>query len=80
MDLPQLVSLECDASHTVSDISYDSGVLNLVSDYTTDMEGGNCTLNVTFDSSIIISPETSLSFTTVSDTESLVIVQYPSEY
>ena len=76
MDLDQYVSLICqDTTYKVSDLVYDSsGQLALTVDYTSDMEGRPCVLEVSFDSSIVISPNISLNFDAVSNNMKLIII------
>jgi len=42
MDFGSFLSLSCDCAYTVSDIKYTDGELQLVVDYTQDMEGVPC--------------------------------------
>ena len=66
MDLYQQVNLSCDASYSISEITYSSGNLKIIADYTTDMEGLNCNLTVVYDHSVIVSPTFALSFLAIS--------------
>jgi hypothetical protein len=81
MNLTQYVVLTCqDTAYVIKEISYSNGDLTLTVDYTTDMESHSCLLSLSFDSSIIRSPNTSLSFSAKSQTLKLVIVTRPQEY
>ena len=73
MNLSSHVTLVCDSQYTLSSISYASGKLEIVADYTTDMEGKDCVLSLTFDLNIINSQNISLSFVAVSETSPLII-------
>jgi len=82
MDLTQQVDLICqDTNYDVSAISYDSsGILTLTADYSTDMEGKSCTLNISFDRTVIVSPNSTLSFEAISKTLPLIILNNQAEY
>lgn len=81
MDLLSYVTLDCPATYSVSDISYQSssGKMTVTADYTTDMEGRDCNLTMAFDSVSIRSPNTTVEFVAVSETLPLEIVEYQEE-
>lgn len=56
MDLSQHVTLNCDSTYFISYISYSSGILTINTEYSEDMEDRQCVLNLTFNSTVIISP------------------------
>lgn len=60
MNLDTCVSLDCPVAFTIDQISYSLGILQLELDYTEDLEGLTCRLNVTFESSVVLSPEASI--------------------
>ena len=66
MHLQSHVVFLCNASYTVSSILYFNGELEIQADYTTDLEGENCTISFSFDPQIIISPPLRLHFQAVS--------------
>jgi cysteine-rich repeat protein len=66
MSLTHSVSLLCNSEYTVTEISYAAGVLKVVVDYTKDMEGVECTLNIDYDSAVIKSANSSVDFQAVS--------------
>ena len=39
MDLWNFVQFTCDAQHTLTSVTYESGVLTVVTDFSTDLEG-----------------------------------------
>lgn len=80
MNLSQYASFLCDSTYIISDISYSTGTLKIVADYSTDMEGLPCELTLSFDSGVIRSPNASLSFSAVSRNAPLIISHHLSEY
>ncbi len=80
MDLAQCVILDCSAEYSVSAISYSKGVLTLTADYSTDMEGEQCSLTMHYDSTVVRSPNSSLSFTALSRNEKLIVSNHLSAY
>ena len=76
MNLSSYVKLDCTINETVSDIVYDhNGELTLTVSFTTDLEGMPCSVNLIFDTTIIESPNITLTFNAVSETQPLRIVQ-----
>ena len=75
MQLSKQVSLDCNSLYSISQISYTSGTLTLIIDYSEDLEGRDCTLEMAFDPNVIASDNATLSFQAVSDTLPLVISQ-----
>ncbi len=61
-------------------MNFADGVLQIITEFTTDMEGFPCDLEASFDSNIIISPNVTLSFKAVSNNIPLVISKYYSQY
>jgi cysteine-rich repeat protein len=53
MDLSQAVNLTCHSQYTVSEVSYSSGVLRILADYSQDMEGVECLLTFNYDSTLV---------------------------
>jgi cysteine-rich repeat protein len=74
MDLRQCVELECElTAYAVSKIAYSSGTLEIIADYTEDMEGRACLLTFSYNASVIISPNSTLSFEAVSRNAPLIV-------
>lgn len=80
MNLYELVNLTCEADYEVSSITYVSGVMTIIVDYSSDVEERACSLNVAFDSNYIRTPTTWLNFTAQSETMPLIIFSLDSEY
>jgi hypothetical protein len=74
MNLTNNVSLLCNSEYTVSEVSYSAGVLKVVVDYTQDMEGVECTLNIDYDPAVIESTNSSVDFQAISSNEQLLIM------
>ena len=55
-------------------------MLTLTADYSIDMEGKSCRLDLSFDSNYIRSPNTSVNFEAVSKTLPLIIITKQEEY
>jgi hypothetical protein len=74
MNLSQRVAILCDYSaYTVTDLSYDRGTLSITVDFSEDLEGRNCNLTVSYDTSLIRSPDSFLAFTVQSNTTALIL-------
>ena len=80
MHLSQHVSLDCNASSFISQVSYLNGILEIRVDYTTDMEDQNCTVTFSFDQQIIQSPTINFGFQAVSENTPLIITSYGDSY
>jgi hypothetical protein len=72
MNLSHYVTFTCASSYTVSALDYSAGVLSITADYTEDLEGRACTLDVAYNSSLIRGPAFSLAFDAKSDNEALL--------
>lgn len=80
MDLASLTTFTCNANYSISSVTFDgSGLLTVTVDYSTDLEGLPSSMTLAFDSSIIRSPNITVSFDAVSKTLPLVIVKYQEE-
>ncbi len=62
MNLLDNVKLICDGNYSIESINYSSGQLIIKADYTSDMEGSQCKLEMTFDRKIVRSPSAKLKF------------------
>ncbi len=80
MDLYQYVNMNCEANYEISEINYSSGVLTIVVDYSSDLEGKTCNLTVAFDNNYIRTPSTWFNFTAQSETMPLIIFSLDKEY
>ena len=80
MHLNQHVSLDCNTSSYISQLSYFNGILEIRVDYTTDMEDQNCTVTFSFDQQIIESPAINFDFQAVSENMPLIITSYSDSY
>jgi hypothetical protein len=80
MNLTDLVDLVCqDTTYEVTDIKYFNGELTLKADYATDMEGRSCMFNFIYNTSIIRSPDSVLTFDAISQSQNLIILSNPQE-
>ena len=76
MNLNSYLQLNCSINETVSDITYDStGKLTVSVDFSTDLEGMPCNMTFAFNTTIIESPNITVTFDAVSETQPLRIVQ-----
>ena len=76
MNLSSYLQLNCTIYETVSDITYDhSGKLTISVDFSTDLEGKPCSMTFTFNTTIIESPNITVTFNAVSETQPLRIIQ-----
>ena len=74
MDFSTYVFFFCDTSITVNSMTYSEGIFQINAGYTTDLEGGNCSLVMSFDQSIIQSSSYGLSFIAQGFTTALTFV------
>ena len=75
MNLSSYLQLNCSINETVSDITYDStGKLTVSVDFSTDLEGMPCNMTFAFNTTIIESPNITVTFDAVSETQPLRII------
>ena len=80
MHLSQQVFLDCNATYSVAEIGYSNGILEIKADYTTDLEGENCTVTFSFDQQIIQSPTIFFGFQAISDDLPLRVTYHQSQF
>jgi hypothetical protein len=74
MDFLNHTVLTCDSEYQVTSAAYSSGVLELTVDYSKNMEGVACTLEIAYDSSVALVPGSALHFTAQGRNLPLIIV------
>ena len=67
LDFSQCASLSCNTTFEMSSISYASGILTIVTNYSEDFEDKDCTLSISYNSELIQDTNSSLNFTVKSD-------------
>ena len=73
MNLSHFVTFTCVADHTLAEVYYETGILVVVTDFTSDLEGKQCTATMSFDPNVILSSSFTLSFIALSDNIQLTI-------
>ena len=75
MDFKAATALTCGiVGYTLSDVEYKEGKLKLLVDFSEDLEGSSCTLNITYDQSITLSEDSSYGFEAISRNQKLVLL------
>jgi hypothetical protein len=74
MDFLNHTVLTCDSEYQVTSAAYSFGVLELTVDYSKNMEGMACTLEIAYDNSVALTPDSILHFTSQGRNLPLTIV------
>lgn len=77
LDLASHVVLACASTYTVSQVTYSGGTLRIEVDYSEDLEDRQCSLQLDFNGTAIVSPPASLDFLADSSTLPLVLTRNP---
>ena len=63
MNFSNHTALRCNSNYSITALTYSYGSLGISVEYTADMEGFDCNLTISFDQSLLESPDSLLSFT-----------------
>jgi len=73
MNYYDYLTFDCNSTYEVSSISYEDGVMEVLVDYTVDMENRDCNVSLAYDPTIADKPPSTLSFTAQSDNTGLIV-------